>query len=126
MESPCQRELNAVMCPVVKITNAAQQTLNVDAANGKSINAIRSFTGKGTLVWGARTLNGSSNEWRYVPVRRLFIMIEESAKKASYFAVFEPNDAATWLKAKGMLESFLYGLWQQAHWPALRQRLRIM
>ena len=112
-KAPANVSLNAVIGPVVKITNAAQQTLNVDAANGKSINAIRSFTGKGTLVWGARTLDGSSNEWRYVPVRRLFIMIEESAKKASYFAVFEPNDAATWLKAKGMLESFLYGLWQQ-------------
>lgn len=40
-------------------------------------------------------------------------MIEESAKKASYFAVFEPNDATTWLKVKGMIESYLYGLWQQ-------------
>ena len=45
---------------------------------GKSINAIRGFTGKGTLVWGARTLAGNDNEWRYVTVRRLFNMIEES------------------------------------------------
>jgi uncharacterized protein len=112
-KAPANVSLNAVIGPVIKITSAAQETLNVDADNGKSINAIRSFTGKGTLVWGARTLDGSSNEWRYVPVRRLFIMIEESAKKASYFAVFEPNDAATWLKVKGMVESFLYGLWQQ-------------
>jgi hypothetical protein len=40
-------------------------------------------------------------------------MIEESTKKASYFAVFEPNDAATWLKVKAMIDSFLYGIWQQ-------------
>ena len=40
-------------------------------------------------------------------------MIEESARKATAFAVFEPNDATTWLKVKGMLESYLYGLWEQ-------------
>jgi phage tail sheath protein FI len=58
-------------------------------------------------------LAGNDNEWRYVPVRRLFIMIEESVQKASTFAVFEPNDATTWLKVKAMIESFLYGLWEQ-------------
>ena len=112
-KAPANVSLNYVVGPTIKISSSAQEDLNVDATGGKSINAIRSFTGKGILVWGARTLDGSSNEWRYVPVRRLFIMIEESAKKASYFAVFEPNDAATWLKVKGMIESFLYGLWQQ-------------
>ena len=112
-KAPANVSLNAVIGPTIKISNQAQDRLNVDATTGKSINAIRSFTGKGTLVWGARTLDGSSNEWRYVPVRRLFIMIEESAKKASYFAVFEPNDASTWLKVKGTIESFLYSLWQQ-------------
>ncbi|MGB1017168.1 MAG: phage tail sheath family protein, partial [Nannocystaceae bacterium] len=79
----------------------------------KSINAIRAFAGKGTLVWGARTLAGNDNEWRYVPVRRLFITVEESVQKASAFAVFEPNDSTTWLKVKGMIESYLYGLWEQ-------------
>jgi phage tail sheath protein FI len=65
------------------------------------------------MVWGARTLAGNDNEWRYVNVRRLFIMIEESAKKSSSFAVFEANDASTWLKVKGMLEGYLHGLWEQ-------------
>lgn len=112
-KAPANVSLTAVISPYVKISASEQENLNVDTDGGKSINAIRSFVGKGTLVWGARTLAGNDNEWRYVPVRRLFIMIEESAKKASYFAVFEPNDAATWLKVKGMIESFLYGLWQQ-------------
>jgi hypothetical protein len=94
-------------------TDAEQGLLNVDPTSGKSINVIRSFTGRGTLVWGARTLAGNDNEWRYVPVRRLFIMIEESAKKASAFAVCEPNDATTCLKVKAMIESFLYGLWER-------------
>jgi uncharacterized protein len=112
-KAPANVGLNAVVAPMVKISEQEQENLNVHPDGGKSINAIRSFAGKGTLVWGARTLAGNDNEWRYVPVRRLFNMVEESARKASSFAVFEPNDATTWLKVKGMLESYLYGLWQQ-------------
>ena len=103
----------ATIGPVKKITNDDQDNLNVDATAGKSINAIRAFTGKGTLVWGARTLAGNDNEWRYVSVRRLFIMIEESARNATGFAVFEANDSTTWLKVKAMIESYLYGLWER-------------
>jgi phage tail sheath protein FI len=112
-KAPANIGLSAVIGPVTKITEAGQEDLNVDPTAGKSINAIRSFTGKGTLVWGARTLAGNDNEWRYVSVRRLFIMIEESARKATSFAVFEPNDVSTWLKVKGMIESYLYGLWEK-------------
>jgi phage tail sheath protein FI len=112
-KSPANVSLNAVLGPDTKISDTEQDQLNIDPTAGKSINAIRSFTGKGTLVWGARTLAGNDNEWRYVSVRRLFINIEESTRKASAFAVFEPNDATTWLKVKAMIESYLYGLWQQ-------------
>lgn len=112
-KAPANISISAVIGPTVKITSAQQERFNIDADSGKSINAIRSFVGKGTMVWGARTLAGNDNEWRYIPVRRLFNMVEESAKKASYFAVFEPNTATTWLKVKGMIDSFLYGLWQQ-------------
>ena len=112
-KAPANVGLASVIGPVTKITNTEQDNLNIDPNSGKSINAIRAFTGKGTLVWGARTLAGNDNEWRYVPVRRLFNMIEESIQKATAFAVFEPNDAGTWLKVKAMIESYLYGLWQQ-------------
>jgi hypothetical protein len=98
---------------VVKITHEQQENLNVDPTAGKSINALRAFTGKGTLAWGARTLAGNDNEWRYIPVRRLFNLIEESTQKSTAFAVFEPNDATTWLKVKAMIESYLYGLWER-------------
>ncbi|MBE7170250.1 MAG: phage tail protein [Williamsia sp.] len=111
-KAPANVALSSVIAPTVKISTEEQTGLNVDDT-GKSINAIRGFIGKGTLVWGARTLAGNDNEWRYVNVRRLFNMIEESTKKASYFAVFESNTATTWLKVKGMIESFLYRLWQQ-------------
>lgn len=111
-KAPANVSLNSVIAPTVKITNEAQRNLNVDSTSGKSINAIRSFTGKGTLVWGARTLAGNDNEWKYVPVRRLYIFVEESIKKATEFVVFEPNDANTWVRVRAMIENFLTGLWR--------------
>lgn len=112
-KAPANVSVASTIEPIQKITNVQQGNLNIDPTTGKSINAIRAFTGKGNLVWGARTLAGNDNEWRYINVRRLFIYMEESIQKATAFAVFEPNTATTWLKVKGMIESFLYGLWQQ-------------
>lgn len=111
-KAPANVDVRSVIGPVQKVSHEQQQNLNVDAGSGKSINAIRTFTGKGTLVWGARTLAGNDNEWRYVPVRRLYIFIEESVKKATEFVVFEPNDANTWLRVKTMIENFLSKLWR--------------
>ena len=112
-KAPANVSLTSVLAPTVKISNEEQENLNVDSTAGKSINAIRSFTGKGTLVWGARTLAGNDNEWRYISVRRLFNLIEESIQKAIAFVVFEPNNAITWLKVKSLMESYLEGLWRQ-------------
>lgn len=112
-KAPANVSVSAVIAPVEKISSADQEDLNVDATSGKSINAIRTFAGKGTLVWGARTLAGNDNEWRYISVRRLFNLIEESTRKATAFAVFEPNDASTWLKVKAMIDTYLYGLWER-------------
>ncbi|CAL1517145.1 phage tail sheath C-terminal domain-containing protein [Chitinophaga sp. MM2321] len=112
-KAPANVSLNSVVGPSVIIDNVTQDTLNIDDVAGKSINAIRAFTGKGTLVWGARTLDGNSSEWRYISVRRLFIMVEESAKKATFPFVFEPNDANTWVKVRAMLENYLTLLWRQ-------------
>jgi len=111
-KAPANVGVRSVIGPTQKITHAQQESLNVDASTGKSINVIRTFTGKGPLVWGARTLAGNDNEWRYVPVRRLYIFIEESVKKATEFVVFEPNDANTWLRVKTMIENFLSKLWR--------------
>ena len=112
-KAPANVSLNSVIAPTIKITSEDQGSLNVDPTSGKSINAIRTFTGKGTLVWGARTFAGNDNEWRYVPVRRLFIFVEESVKKATEFVVFEPNDANTWLRTKTLIENFLTSLWRE-------------
>ncbi len=110
-KAPANVSLRSVVEPTVKITNSQQDGLNVDST-GKSINAIRSFAGKGILVWGARTLAGNDNEWRYISVRRFFNMAEESIKKATEGFVFEPNDANTWVKVRSMIENFLSLQWR--------------
>lgn len=112
-KAPANVSVNNVSGPSILVTAEEQGDLNVDANTGKSINVIRNFTGKGSLVWGSRTLAGNDNEWRYVPVRRLFIFIEESIKKATEPTVFEPNDANTWFKLKGLIENFLTSLWRE-------------
>ena len=111
-KAPANVSLNGVSDLTFTIDNLTQDTLNVDN-NGKAINAIRAFTGKGILVWGARTLDALSNEWRYLSVRRFFIMVEESCKNAVAPFVFEPNDANTWVKIRAMIENYLTVLWRQ-------------
>ena len=112
-KAPANVGVSSALAPVVSVTNEMQDNLNVDASTGKSINAIRAFSGKGILIWGARTLAGNDNEWRYVPVRRLYIFVEESIKKATEFVVFEPNNKLTWVRTKAMIENFLTGLWRE-------------
>lgn len=111
-KAPANTSLNYVLKPSVQISSEEQASLNVDTVVGKSVNAIRAFRGKGTLVWGARTLAGNDNEWRYIPVRRFFNMVEESVSKASEQFVFESNDANTWVRIKGMIDNFLNQQWK--------------
>jgi phage tail sheath protein FI len=110
-KAPANVSLSYVSEPLVKIDSNDQQDMNV-TGTGKSINAIRFFTGKGILVWGARTLAGNDNEWRYISVRRFYNMVEESVKKATEPFVFEPNDANTWTKVRAMIENFLILQWR--------------
>lgn len=110
-KAPANVSLNSVISPVRKITDEEQQELNVHPS-GKSINAIRAFAGKGVLVWGARTLEGNSNEWRYISVRRFFLFVEESLRKAIEPFVFEGNNENTWIRIRGLIENFLTGQWR--------------
>lgn len=112
-KAPANISLSSVIAPAVQVSHEEQEAYNVDVNAGKSINIIRFFIGKGTLVWGARTLAGNDNEWRYVSVRRFFSFVEESVKKATEQFVFEPNDANTWVKVQAMIENFLTVLWRQ-------------
>jgi Bacteriophage tail sheath protein len=111
-KAPANVSLNSVVAPAVSISNEEQADLNV-TATGKSINAIRAFIGEGVLVWGARTLDGNSLDWRYINVRRTMIMLEESCRLAAKAMVFEPNVAGTWTTIKSMIANFLTGVWKR-------------
>jgi phage tail sheath protein FI len=111
-KAPANVSLNSVIKPEVLLSDLDQGDFNVDAENGKSINCIRQFVGRGNLVWGARTLAGNNNEWKYVNVRRFFNMVEESCQNATRQFVFEPNDANTWVRVKGMIDNYLTNLWR--------------
>lgn len=112
--APANQNLNSVLSPAIKITHEDQENLNIDALSGKSINAIRTFKGKGSaIVWGARTLAGNSEEWKYINVRRLFILIEQSIKNAANSVIFKPNVSVTWAIVKSSINGFLSNLWRQ-------------
>lgn len=111
-QSPANVSMGSVVSPAVNLTSKDQEDLNLPL-NGKAINTIRSFPGKGVLVWGARTLDGNSQDWRYISVRRTAIMIEQSLKTASEGYVLEPNEINTWVAIKGMMTNFLKDQWKQ-------------
>nr|WP_294792281.1 phage tail sheath C-terminal domain-containing protein [uncultured Mucilaginibacter sp.] len=112
-KAPANISVVAAVGTTMDINDDVQADLNVSDMDGKSVNAIRFFTGQGILVWGARTLDGNSQDWRYVNVRRTVIMIEQSVKLAARSYVFEPNTANTWLTVKTMISNFLNNLWKQ-------------
>lgn len=109
-KSPANVSLGSVVSPSVNINNETQEELNLPL-NGKAVNAIRSFTGKGTLVWGARTLEGNSKDYRYISVRRTMTFLEQSIKFAAESYVFSPNNATTWSSLRAQAYNFLNNQW---------------
>jgi phage tail sheath protein FI len=82
-----------------------------EVLNPEGINCLRFFEGRGSRVWGARTIS-SDPEWKYVNVRRLFIYVEHSLDKATQWAVFEPNGERLWRNIRQTVEDFLFVLWR--------------
>lgn len=111
-KAPANVGVSSVIAPAVNLSDKDQQDLNV-TLSGKSVNAIRTFTGEGVKCWGARTLDGNSQDWRYINVRRTMIFLEQSIKAAAKAYVFEPNDSNTWVSIKSMLSNFLTDVWKQ-------------
>lgn len=110
-KAPANTGLSGSSDVTVQVTNKSQEDLNVPL-NGKAVNAIRSFVGDGIKIWGARTLLGNSNDWRYINVRRNMIFLEQSIKSAARAFVFDPNDANTWTTIKSMIDNFLTQQWK--------------
>ena len=90
-----------------RITEGEQGELN-----SNYVNCIRYFPNGGIRVWGARTLSNTDPEWRYVNVRRLFLMIEESIKRGTSWVVFEPNNVRLWKTVIRDISAFLKLQWQ--------------
>ena len=111
-KAPANVSISYVNKPEKPITDADQENLNMPM-NGKAINAIRTFPGEGIKVWGARTLDGNSQDWRYINVRRTMSFLEVSVKNAARAYVFEPNDASTWINMRCMIENFLRSVWKR-------------
>jgi phage tail sheath protein FI len=112
-KAPANVNITNAVAPQVLINSDDQSGLNVDVVAGKSINAIRTFPGRGpAIIWGARTLTGNDNEWRYISVRRLCNMLEISTRNAVEQFVFEPNDENTWVRVKSMIENYLTEQWK--------------
>jgi uncharacterized protein len=91
-----------------RLTDAEQGVLNP-----AGVNAIRLFEGRGVTLWGARTLAPSASEWRYVNVRRLFIMARGSIRRGTQWVVFEPNDRPLWKSIRRDVSAFLMLLWRE-------------
>lgn len=113
-KAPANCSIVGVSSLPIRLSEAQQGNLNMDAISGKSINAIRAFTGGlGILVWGARTLDGNSGDWKYISVRRTMTFLEQSCKLAAQAYVFEPNVKNTWEAVKAMISSFLNTIWAE-------------
>ena len=106
-KAPANEIVRGAQGLMYRFTQQEQEVLN---PNG--VNCIRFFQGTGVKVWGARTLSADS-EWRYLPVCRLFCMIEESIARSTTWAVFEPNDDRLWKKLSHSVTAFLTPLWRE-------------
>ncbi|HEV7642590.1 MAG TPA: phage tail sheath C-terminal domain-containing protein [Pyrinomonadaceae bacterium] len=107
-KAPANEVVRGALDLTYRITPQEQGELNT---NG--VNCIRFFPTQGIRVWGARTLADAANEWRYINVRRLFNMIEESISRGTRWVVFEPNDMTLWKGIKRDISAFLTLQWRQ-------------
>ena len=91
-----------------------------DGENGElnplGVNCLRAMPAAGRVIWGARTLQGDdrlASEWKYIPVRRLALFLEESLYRGTHWVVFEPNDEPLWAQIRLNVGAFMHTLFQQ-------------
>jgi hypothetical protein len=106
-KAPANMIPNGALNLTYRVTSAEQAGLNK-----MGINCFRWFPTEGIVLWGARTLADEDSQWRYVNVRRLVIMIEESIKRATGWVVFEPNDRTLWKTIRSEISGFLTSVWR--------------
>ena len=101
---------NEVISAITRIAQDVNQR-EQDMLNPSGINALRFFPGRGNRVWGARTLS-SDSAWKYINVRRIFILVRKSIEIYSQWVVFEPNDEPLWARVRATLTNFLTSTWR--------------
>jgi hypothetical protein len=109
--APANLSLNEVIAPMVALSDDDQADYNAPL-NGNAIDILRPMVNRGTVVWGARTLDANSLDYRYIQVRRTLIYIEQSIKLALQQFVFAANDGGTWATVTATISNFLTQLWQ--------------
>ncbi len=109
--SPGNTEIAGALDVEDVINNARNGELNLPP-NGVSINPIRNFMGRGILVWEARTLNGNSNDYRYIQAKRTAQLIGKNLKLICQPFAFAPNTSATWIAVQSSVSVFLTNLWK--------------
>lgn len=110
--APANVLIAGVTAPAVALDAGQASALMVDGCAGKSVNVIRTVAGRGVMVWGARTLAGQNNAWRYVSVRRFALQLQASLQQAIAWVLAEPNDAATWALVRRQVGNYLRQKWQ--------------
>ncbi|MBN9389038.1 MAG: phage tail sheath family protein [Chloroflexi bacterium] len=106
-KAPANEPVRGALNLTYRLTSEEQGELN---QNG--VNCLRLFAREGIRVWGARTLAAGASEWRYLNVRRLFNMIEESIAVSTRWIVFEPNDRTLWKSIRRDVSAFLTRIWR--------------
>ena len=107
-KAPANEVIRGAVGVTYRVTREEQGTLNP-----AGVNCIRYFGNSGVRVWGARTLDEASSEYRYVPVRRFVCMVSESLEEALQWVVFETNHEPLWKAIRRDISSFLTLLWRQ-------------
>jgi phage tail sheath protein FI len=105
-KAPANERVTGIVGLTTQYTKGRQ-----DYLNPRGINLLRAFPGRGFRIWGARNLTDDT-DWRYVNVRRLFLMLENSIDAGTQWVVFEPNDQNTWMRVRVSVENFLNGIWR--------------
>ena len=106
-KTPANIALLKIIKPEILINTVEQNLFSFNEIDGKSINIIKSFTGKGTLIWGSRTLNGNDNEYRYISVRRFAnSMVKEVTTFVLAMNITE-NSNVFWTKIIAVAEIYL-------------------
>jgi len=112
--------LNGVLAPEVGLTDPENGFVNP-----LGVNCIRSFPNTGTIVWGSRTMRGAdtlASEWKYLPVRRMALFLEESLYRGTQWVVFEPNDEPLWAQIRMNIGAFMQGLFRQGAFQGMSPR----